>query len=81
MALLASLGASTGLGVPVVVGLSREPVLGRLTGRSAGDRLPGSLAAALVAVRRGASVVRVHDAAARDIVAVRDAVRTGVTVP
>jgi dihydropteroate synthase len=75
VALLASLDAFTGLGVPVMVGLSRKSVLGQLTGRTVGDRLPGSLAAALVAVQRGASVLRVHDVAAtRDVLAVLDAV-------
>jgi dihydropteroate synthase len=77
VALLASLHAFTGLGVPVMVGLSRKSMLGRLTGRDVGDRLPGSLAAALVAVQRGAAVLRVHDVAAtRDVLAVWDAVRT-----
>ncbi len=75
IALLASLDAITGLGVPVMVGLSRKFVLGELTGRAVGDRLPGSLAAALVAVQRGASVLRVHDVAAtKDVLAVLDAV-------
>ncbi|MGY1642730.1 dihydropteroate synthase [Geodermatophilus sp. SYSU D00703] len=75
VALLTSLDAFTGLGVPVMVGLSRKSVLGRLTGRPVGDRLPGSLAAALVAVQRGASVLRVHDVAAtRDVLTVLDAV-------
>jgi dihydropteroate synthase len=77
VALLASLDAFTGLGVPVMVGLSRKSMLGQLTGRTVGDRLPGSLAAALVAAQRGASVLRVHDVAAtRDVLAVLDAVGT-----
>ena len=72
VALLASLDAFTGLGIPVMVGLSRKSVLGQRTVR---DRLPGSLAAALVAVQRGASVLRVHHVAAtRDVLAVQDAV-------
>jgi dihydropteroate synthase len=75
VALLASLDGLRGLGVPVMVGLSRKSVLGQLTGRTVGDRLPGSLGAALVAVQRGASVLRVHDVAAtRDVLAVLDAV-------
>jgi dihydropteroate synthase len=75
VALLASLDAFTGLGFPVMVGLSRKSMLGQLSGRAVGDRLPGSLAAALVAVQRGASVLRVHDVAAtRDVLAVLDAV-------
>ncbi|MCV2489823.1 dihydropteroate synthase [Geodermatophilus sp. YIM 151500] len=75
VALLASLDALTGLGVPVMVGLSRKSMLGQLTGRAAGDRLPGSLAAAVIAAQRGAAVLRVHDVAAtRDALAVLDAV-------
>jgi dihydropteroate synthase len=75
VALLASLDAFTGLGVPVMVGLSRKSVLGQLTGRTVGDRLPGSLAAAVVAVQRGATLLRVHDVAAtRDVLAILDAV-------
>jgi dihydropteroate synthase len=75
VALLASLDAFTGLGVPVMVGLSRKSVLGQLTGRTVGNRLPGSLAAAIVAVQRGATLLRVHDVAAtRDVLAILDAV-------
>jgi dihydropteroate synthase len=46
---------------PVLVGLSRKSMLGALTGREASDRLLPSVVAALLAIRRGASVVRVHD--------------------
>ncbi|MGY1593625.1 dihydropteroate synthase [Geodermatophilus sp. SYSU D00708] len=75
VALLASLDVVAGLGVPVLVGLSRKSMVGQLTGRAVGERLPGSLAAALVAVERGASVLRVHDVAAtRDALAVLSAV-------
>lgn len=49
------------LGVPVLAGLSRKSMLGALTGREAGDRVVASVAAALIAVQRGASIVRVHD--------------------
>jgi dihydropteroate synthase len=75
VALLASLDGLRSLGVPVMVGLSRKSVLGQLTGRAVGDRLPASLAAALVAAQRGAAVLRVHDVAAtRDVLAVLEAV-------
>jgi dihydropteroate synthase len=78
--LLAELDAITGLGAPVMVGLSRKSVLGAVTGRTVGDRLPGSLAAAVIAVQRGASVLRVHDVAAtRDVLAVVRAVEGPVT--
>lgn len=63
------------LAVPVLAGLSRKSMIGTLTGRHAGDRLAGSVAAALLAVQRGAAIVRVHDVAAtRDALAVWSAV-------
>jgi dihydropteroate synthase len=62
---------------PLLIGVSRKSVIGRLTGREVGERLPGSLAAMLAAVRDGASVVRVHDVAAtRDALTVWRALTT-----
>ena len=52
------------LGRPLLVGWSRKSTLGLVTGRSVGDRLAASVAAAVLAVERGAHVVRVHDVAA-----------------
>lgn len=49
------------LGKPVVIGVSRKSFIGRLTGSAAPERLDGSIAAAVLAVREGADVVRVHD--------------------
>ena len=49
---------------PLLVGWSRKSTLGVVTGRPVGERLAASVAAALAAVHRGASVVRVHDVAA-----------------
>jgi dihydropteroate synthase len=46
---------------PVLVGLSRKSMLGALTGRGIEDRLLPSVVAALLAIRRGAAIVRVHD--------------------
>ncbi len=63
LALLAGLPALSALDLPVVVGLSRKSMIGALTGRDVGERLAGSLAAAVLAVERGARVVRVHDVA------------------
>ena len=48
---------------PLLAGLSRKGTVGRLTGRPVEERLAGSLAAALLAVQRGARVLRVHDVA------------------
>lgn len=61
LTLLRELGRLTDLGVPVLAGLSRKSMLGTLTGRAVGQRMPASIAAALVAVQHGAGIVRVHD--------------------
>ena len=75
--LLRRLDTIVALAVPVLAGLSRKSMIGKLTGRDAGDRLAGSIAAALYAVQRGAAIVRVHDVAAtRDALAVWTAVRS-----
>lgn len=64
------------LGFPLLAGLSRKATLGIITGRAVGDRLHASVAAALLAAQRGASILRVHDVAAtRDALAVWMAVR------
>jgi dihydropteroate synthase len=64
LALLARQHELLQAGLPLLVGWSRKSTLGTLTGRAVGDRLAASLAAALAAVQRGASIVRVHDVAA-----------------
>lgn len=51
-----------GLGYPLLAGWSRKSSLGAVTGREqAGERGAASVAAALLAVDRGARIVRVHD--------------------
>ncbi|WAC64638.1 dihydropteroate synthase [Pseudoxanthomonas sp. SL93] len=63
--LLAQLDRFVELGVPVLAGLSRKRSIGQLTGRDiASERVSGSVAAHLIAVQRGARLVRVHDVAA-----------------
>lgn len=53
------------LGVPMLAGLSRKRMLGEITGRDVpADRLAASVAAHVIAVQRGARIVRVHDVAA-----------------
>ncbi len=49
------------LGVPVMIGASRKSFIGAVVPSTPAQRLPGSLAAAVLAVRHGAAVVRVHD--------------------
>jgi dihydropteroate synthase len=48
-------------GYPLVAGWSRKSSLGNVTGLPVNERLAPSIAAALLAVERGAHVVRVHD--------------------
>ena len=52
------------LGCAVVAGLSRKSMLGAVTGRALGERATASVVGAVLAVERGARVVRVHDVAA-----------------
>ena len=59
--LLSGLDEFAVLGCPLTVGLSRKATLGRLTGREQGARLAAGLAAAVLAVERGARIVRTHD--------------------
>jgi len=74
--LLRHLRRFTEAGFPVLAGWSRKSTLGAITGRPVEQRLHASVAAALLAVERGASIVRVHDVAAtRDALAVWMALR------
>lgn len=52
------------LGLPLLAGLSRKRTLGELTGRDVGERMPASVAAAVLAAEYGARILRVHDVAA-----------------
>jgi dihydropteroate synthase len=75
LGLLRDLGRVAASGLPVLAGLSRKSMIGALTGREVGDRVFGSVAAALIAAQRGAAILRVHDVAAtRDAFAVWKAV-------
>ena len=70
LALLRELEALRVSGLPILVGLSRKSMLGKLTGREVDDRLVASAVVAALAVERGANIVRVHD-----VESTRDAVR------
>jgi dihydropteroate synthase len=55
----------TDLGYPVLIGVSRKRFIGEVTGvTEPAQRMAGSIAAALEATARGASIIRVHDVAA-----------------
>lgn len=60
LALFKNLGRFADI-APVLVGVSRKSMLGVITGRETADRLAPSVAAALLAVAKGAKVIRVHD--------------------
>ena len=62
--LLRRQGELEALGYPLLAGLSRKSAIGAVTGRPVDQRLPGSLAAALLALSHGARILRVHDVAA-----------------
>ena len=71
LALLARLNETSVAGLPLLAGLSRKSMLGTITGRPVEQRESASIAAALMAVSRGARILRVHDVAAtRDALAV-----------
>jgi dihydropteroate synthase len=59
--LLRHLGRLTIAGLPLLAGMSRKTMLGQITGRPVGERMPASIAAALFAAQRGAAILRVHD--------------------
>jgi dihydropteroate synthase len=59
--LLAGLRRFTKLRRPLLVGVSRKSFIGKLTGAAANERLPASLACAILAIESGAQIVRAHD--------------------
>lgn len=62
--------------LPWLIGVSRKSMLGGITGRPAGERMPASIAAAILAAQKGAKILRVHDVAAtRDALAVMTALQ------
>ncbi|TDG13008.1 dihydropteroate synthase [Seongchinamella unica] len=63
LTLLQNLPHLATLGAPLLVGLSRKSLIGKLIGREVDERLPASLALAVLAVERGAAIIRTHDVA------------------
>jgi dihydropteroate synthase len=61
--LLRRLGELTAGEFPVLIGLSRKSMVGKLTGRGAGERMHGSIALAVIAALNGARIIRAHDVA------------------
>ncbi|MDH4040685.1 MAG: dihydropteroate synthase [Gammaproteobacteria bacterium] len=75
--LLDGLPRLAGLGLPLLVGLSRKSMIQQLIGRPVAERLPASLGLAVLAAERGAAIIRTHDVAATaDAVAMWTALKT-----
>ena len=76
LSLLKHLDQLAALPYPLLVGLSRKSIAGKLTGKPIAERLPASLALAQLALDGGAKILRVHDVAATmDMLRVWRAVR------
>jgi dihydropteroate synthase len=81
LALLRELATLAELDCPILVGMSRKSMLKGFSTRPMDERLPASIAAALMAVERGARIVRVHDVAeTRDVLALWQAVSAAPTL-
>jgi len=63
LALLANLHVLVETGYPVLAGLSRKSMIARMLDRALDERAAASAALALIAVQKGAAIVRVHDVA------------------
>ncbi|MGH8743461.1 MAG: dihydropteroate synthase, partial [Burkholderiales bacterium] len=75
LALLRNIGRLKAIGVPVLIGVSRKSLLGKISGLEVYDRVQVSAVAAVLAVKQGAAIVRVHDVkATKDALAVYNAV-------
>ena len=59
--MLAKFDRFSELGYPVLAGISRKSMLGKITGKEVDQRLSPSIAAAIMAADRGAKIIRVHD--------------------
>lgn len=59
--LLNGLHELTSLKVPILSGISRKSMIGKLLNREVDQRLAGSIAAATVSIMKGAKIIRVHD--------------------
>ena len=61
--MLANFAEFSSIGLPVLAGISRKSMLGKITGKDTDGRVAASVAAAVMAADRGAKIVRVHDVA------------------
>ena len=59
--MLADFESFSDLDYPVLAGISRKSMIGKITGKETNERVAPSIAAAIMAADRGAKIVRVHD--------------------
>ena len=79
LTLMHEMAALQELALPILIGISRKSLFGKLLGRDVNERLPASLAAAVMCVDRGAMIVRAHDVKETvDVVRFAHAVRQSV---
>jgi dihydropteroate synthase len=63
LSMLANFSEFLAAGYPVLAGISRKSMLGKITGKDTNERVAPSIAAAIMAADRGAQIIRVHDVA------------------
>jgi len=81
LTLLRDLSRFAALDAPLLVGVSRKSVLGKILGKSVNDRLYGGLGLAALAVANGARIIRTHDVTPTvDAVRSVSAVLQGITI-
>ena len=79
--MLANFSDFSSVGFPVLAGISRKSMIGKITGRETNERVAPSIAAAIMAADRGAKIVRVHDVAETvDALKLWEAVQSSVLV-
>ncbi|EKF75364.1 dihydropteroate synthase [Alcanivorax hongdengensis A-11-3] len=61
LTLMNEMAALQALALPILIGVSRKSLFGKVLGRPVEERLPASLAAAVMCIERGARIVRAHD--------------------
>jgi len=79
--MLANFADFSTLGLPVLAGISRKSMIGKITGKDTNERVAPSVVAAIMAADRGAKIVRVHDVAETvDALKLWEAVQVGMSI-
>ena len=82
LALINELGALSGLGRPILLGVSRKSFIGKIIDAPVQERLEGTIAASIMGIVRGAHILRVHDVKAlQRAVRIAEAILGAAAVP